>query len=431
MRIQAAVANGSRRVSYQSGFGTGISGTMGAGEELSVQAVAHLRAELAQYAQLVRDQAASIAHYKKMFDRSSALAKIGVWEFDLATEELTWTDGVNDLFQLPRGAALKRADILDLYDDDSRREMEELRAKAIREGSGFKLDIRVQTVKGRTRWIRLTADVEQENGRSARLFGTKQDVSEEKAAQERVQRLQAELIHASRKSAMGVMATTLAHELNQPLTAITSYAVGSRRMLGDPAFTTEILKANLSSIERNALRAGGIIRNLRAMTNESAVGVQSIDPNALIEQAVALARACADGITVRYGLAKYVELEVDPVQLQQVFINLIRNAVEAMKGSAKQELSILSAVRESVVEFHFNDSGPGMPSSSPGSLFDCFASPTSGRFGTGLPISRTIVEAYGGRISARNLDAGGASFCVSLPLARADSSKREHPSFRN
>ena len=125
---------------------------------------------------MVREQAASIAHYKKMYDRASALARIGVWECDLATEALTWTDGVYDLFELPRGSALERARIVALYDEESRREMERLRAVAIKDGSGFSLDIQIRTARGNERWLRLTADIEQENGRAVRIFGTKQDI---------------------------------------------------------------------------------------------------------------------------------------------------------------------------------------------------------------------------------------------------------------
>src|SRR5689334_18121241 len=111
-------------------------------------------------------QAASIAQYKKMYDRASALARIGVWECDLATEALTWTDGVYDLFELPRGSPIERAEIVALYDEESRREMERLRAQTIAEGSSFSLDIHIYTAKGNERWLRLTADVEREDGRA-------------------------------------------------------------------------------------------------------------------------------------------------------------------------------------------------------------------------------------------------------------------------
>src|SRR3954466_13650208 len=92
---------------------------------------------------LLRQQAASIAHYKKMYDRSSALARIGVWECDLETDALTWTDGVYDLFELPRGSPLLRARILGFYDEESRREMEMLRANIIRDGGNFSLDVHI------------------------------------------------------------------------------------------------------------------------------------------------------------------------------------------------------------------------------------------------------------------------------------------------
>src|SRR3546814_11829020 len=112
--------------------------------------------------------------------------------------------------------------------------MERLRAAAIRDGTGFTLDIHVRTAKGNPRWLRLTVDVEQEDGRSVRIFGTKQDITEEKAAQEKVRALQAELMQASRRSAMGAMAATLAPELNQPLAAIDNFVAGARRMLRRP-----------------------------------------------------------------------------------------------------------------------------------------------------------------------------------------------------
>ena len=189
---------------------------------------------------------ASTAHYKKMYDRASALARIGVWECDLATEALTWTDGVYDLFELPRGAPVDRDAALALYEDESRRAMEALRARAIEEGSSFSLDVRIRTAKGNERWIRLTADVERENGRPVRIFGTKQDVTAERSAQDKVQSLQAEIIHMSRRSAMGAMAATLGHELNQPLAAISNYVAGTRRALAKPALDTQMLESGLA-----------------------------------------------------------------------------------------------------------------------------------------------------------------------------------------
>jgi two-component system sensor kinase FixL len=383
----------------------------------SAASIARLSDETARNARLVREQAAAIAHYKKMYDRSSALAKIGVWECDLATDALSWTDGVYDLFELPRGALVERAKIVELYEEQSRRQMERLRADAIRDGGSFTVDIRIRTAKGNDRWLRLTADVEQEDGRSIRIFGTKQDITEEKRAQEQLRSLQTELIHVSRKSAMGAMAATLAHELNQPLAAISNYAAGTRRALASPN-RGEILESSLAAIERCALRAGAIIRSLRAMTKEGVSIHPSINPNALIREAGSLALAgTGDDVHIHYDLGEDVAVAVEPVQLQQILINLIVNACEAMRGSSKREIAISSRLAGGAVRIRVDDTGPGIASDMLDRVFESFVSSKPGGMGLGLAISRTIVEAQGGKITAANREGGGACFCVTLPLA--------------
>jgi two-component system sensor kinase FixL len=363
-------------------------------------------------------RAASTAHYKKMYDRASALARIGVWECDLATEALTWTDGVYDLFELPRGAPVGRDAALDLYEEESRREMEALRAHAISEGSSFSLDVRVRTAKGNERWIRLTADVERENGRSVRLFGTKQDVTAERAAQDKVQALQAEIIHMSRRSAMGAMAATLGHELNQPLAAISNYVAGTRRALAKPALDTGMLESGLAAIEQSAVRASKIIRSLRDMTSGGAVRRQQLNPNPLIHEAASLAMLGIDEpIVSRFDLAEDINVAVDPIQIQQVLINLIKNAYEAVRASARREVIVSTYVAEGEARIRVDDSGPGIAPEMRDTLFESFVSSKPDGMGVGLSISRTIVEAHGGSLSAANRKAGGASFCVALPLA--------------
>jgi two-component system, LuxR family, sensor kinase FixL len=364
---------------------------------------------------------ASTAHYKKMYDRASALARIGVWECDLATEALTWTDGVYDLFELPRGAPVGRAATLAFYEDESRREMEALRARAIEEGSSFSLDVRVRTAKGNERWIRLTADVERENGRSVRIFGTKQDVTAERSAQDKVQSLQAEIIHMSRRSAMGAMAATLGHELNQPLAAISNYVAGSRRALAGPAQDIAVVERGLAAIEESAVRASKIIRSLRDMTSGSTVKRQALNPNPLIHEAASLAMLGIDEpIAASFDLAPGISVAVDPIQIQQVLINLIKNAFEAVRTCSRREVTISTYVAEGEARIRVDDSGPGIAPEMRDTLFESFVSSKPDGMGVGLSISRTIVEAHGGSLSAANRNTGGASFCVALPLAVED-----------
>lgn len=137
----------------------------------------------------LRERESELARYKKMYERSSSLAKIGVWECDLATEALTWTDSVYDIFELPLRTPVTRELILSLYTDHSRAELDALRERAVREASGFTLDIEVRTAKGKPRWVRISADVECEQGRAVRLFGTKQDITYEKQLWEKMRLL--------------------------------------------------------------------------------------------------------------------------------------------------------------------------------------------------------------------------------------------------
>jgi PAS domain S-box-containing protein len=380
---------------------------------------ARLTEELERYARLASEQTIAIAHYKKMYDRASTLARIGVWECDLATGTLTWTDGVYDLFGLPRGSAVNRPDILAMYDEESRHRMEQLRAEAVRDGTSFALDIRIRTARGDMRWLRLAADVEKDaSGRPVRIFGTKQDITDEKAAQEKLQSLRAELIHLSRRSAMSAMATTLAHELNQPLAAIGNYVAGIRRGLARPDLSREQLERGLAAIEKCAFGAGDIIRSLRQMTSGNPSERRVIDPNTLIREAAALAMVGAgDRTRLRYDLADGLRLCADPIQIQQLLINLVRNALEAAEGVEAPDIVIATALIGKEVRLRIDDNGPGIAPELTKTLFDPFVSSKPGGMGIGLSVSRTIVEAHGGRLTAENRPGGGATFRIALPVA--------------
>ena len=251
------------------------------------------------------------------------------------------------------------------------------------------------------------------------------DLTEQQQTQARLQELQAELVHVSRLTAMGEMASALAHELNQPLAAISNYMKGSRRLLadsGDP--NRSRIEGALDRAAEQALRAGQIIRRLRDFVarGESEKRVESLAK--LIEEsgALGLSGAREQGVVLRFELDHDSDLAlVDRVQIQQVLVNLFRNALEAMAHSPKRELvASTTAVADDMVEVTVADTGSGLSDDVKSSLFQTFFTTKETGMGVGLSISRSIVEAHGGRMWAESNASGGATFRFTLPAAPSE-----------
>jgi two-component system, LuxR family, sensor kinase FixL len=254
----------------------------------------------------------------------------------------------------------------------------------------------------------------------ARFFtGFIRDVSERQKTEARLQELQTELIHISRLSAMGEMASALAHELNQPLTAIANYLKGSRRLLEDKTDEDAIMvRGAVDKAADQSMRAGQIIRRLRDFVarGENEKRVENLQK--LVEEASALALVGAKDrnvrVTFKFGQVSDFVL-ADKVQIQQVVLNLMRNAIEAMEDVERREL-VLSTNRrtDGMIDISVTDTGTGISSEIASQLFQPFVSTKSNGMGVGLSISRTIVEAHGGRISAVPNPDGGTIFSFSL-----------------
>ncbi|RAK56825.1 PAS domain S-box protein [Phenylobacterium deserti] len=254
--------------------------------------------------------------------------------------------------------------------------------------------------------------------------GFVRDLTERQSTERRLQDLQSELVHVSRLTAMGEMASALAHELNQPLAAIANYVKGSERLLGAEEINRDKIKGALSSAGEQALRAGQIIRRLREFVAKGEADRRIESLPKLLEEAGALAMIGGKerGVRLRFEIGRKVDLVLaDKVQIQQVVLNLMRNAVDAMEDTPRRELTVSARpMPEDMVQVSVADTGPGIAPEAMDQLFQPFFTTKAAGMGVGLSISRTIIEAHGGRIWAEPNAGGGTTFHFTLRSVRKE-----------
>ncbi|MBS0521154.1 MAG: PAS domain S-box protein [Proteobacteria bacterium] len=249
------------------------------------------------------------------------------------------------------------------------------------------------------------------------------DVSERQATRQRLQELQADLSHVSRVSEMGQMASALAHEINQPLTAASNYLQAAQRLHArrdeaDMPLLGEALEKARSQVER----ASEILRRLRGFIKKGEPEQQAEDIAKLIEEAsaIALVGARERGVMVHFHpVPESGSVFVDRIQIQQVIVNLMRNAVEAMDGHPRRELTVATEpVAGDMLAVTVIDTGSGIAPEIAERLFQPFVTTKSAGMGVGLSICRSIIEGHGGQLSAKPNPAGGTIFSFTVPLAR-------------
>jgi len=246
------------------------------------------------------------------------------------------------------------------------------------------------------------------------------DLTERQATQRRLHDLQAELAHVARVTAMGTLATALAHELNQPLTAIANYVETARDLLHDPNDDVlEVVREALNECAAQSVRAGQIVRRLRDYISRGEVDRQPQSLKQLVSEASVLAMIGAGerGVEIEVQLEPACdEVLVDRIQIQQVILNLVRNAFEAMNDSPDRRVRISSCCEgPGSIRVTIADSGPGLEPDLADKLFQPFNSTKTYGMGLGLSICHTIIQGHAGRIWAETSDLGGTEFHFTLP----------------
>ena len=274
-----------------------------------------------------------------------------------------------------------------------------------RDGTTFPIELAVGEV-----WI----------GKRRLFTGFIRDITERQGTEQRLQDLQSELLHVSRLSAMGQMASALAHELNQPLTAIMNYVkAATRTMSALEGSQVEKAREWMEKATNQTARAGQIIRRLRDFIEKRESSRTYENLNKVVEEAIALGLVGSADTNVKVHL----ELDhgvpsnlIDKIQIQQVLINLIRNAIEAMHDSPRRDLTIRTTAEGNSVEVGVSDTGPGLSEDVTARLFQPFVTTKEKGMGIGLTICQSIIEAHNGRIWATPNRDGGVEFRFQLPV---------------
>ncbi|HEX6979500.1 MAG TPA: PAS domain S-box protein [Alphaproteobacteria bacterium] len=258
------------------------------------------------------------------------------------------------------------------------------------------------------------------SGGRRQFTGFVRDLTERQKSQKRLQELQNELIHVARLSELGQMASALAHELNQPLTAIANYLQVGRRLLGMPGGDAAKLSDIMEKAAAQASRAGQIIRRLRQFVEkgETERNVESL--NKVVEEATALALVGAKELGVKPTLELDPEprrVLIDKIQIQQVVLNLVRNAIEAVAACDVREVIVRTGLEDGMAVVSVGDTGPGLAKEVQDNLFQPFVTTKPKGMGLGLSICRSIVEAQGGRLRVTPNADRGVTFSFTLPLA--------------
>jgi len=349
-------------------------------------------------------------------------AQLGVWIRDLKTDELWASNKWRSLFGFSSSEPLNFSLLmqrLHLYDRD---DVSHALNKAIEEAGSYELEYRVVLPGKQIRWISSHGQVElNDRGKPERVIGLSMDITQRKVAELEAQQQRQELAHLSRVTMLGELSGSMAHELNQPLTAILSNAQAAQRFLAHDNVDLKEVREILADIVDQDHRAGEGIRRLRLLLKEGEVQQLPLEVNDVLQEGLKLIRndLFNKGVALVAGFAPSLPAVIgDRVQLQQVLVNLVMNACDAMTDNAPSDRRLVVSTELSNgqgVLCSVSDLGQGIPAEKLEQVFNPFFTTKTHGLGLGLSVCRSIIEAHGGRLWASNNPERGATFHFTIP----------------
>src|SRR6266568_5352796 len=371
---------------------------------------------------------ARLAHELELSDKRLSLAAdsadLGLWEWDLSKDEIWVTPKRRAQLGFPVSGKITFEDLISRWHPDDRDKVRKALRDAIENGKDYDAEFRRVLADGSVRWVAARGRVQVNKlGNPIRLLGVSMDITARKQAELEAARQRHDLAHLARVNALGELSSSLAHELTHPLTAILSNAQAAQRFLArDDADLNEVREI-LNDIVTEDQRAGEVIHRLRLLLKKGEPQKQydDVDLNEVVRDVLKLMRndLIIQNVTVDTDLAQNLpRVTADRVQLQQVVLNLVLNACEAMADcdSSERQLLIASKSENGTVEVSVTDRGGGIPEEKREQVFERFFTTKKEGMGLGLSICRTIINAQKGEIWVTNNSDCGATFHFSLPI---------------
>ncbi|MGE3875966.1 MAG: ATP-binding protein [Parvibaculaceae bacterium] len=359
---------------------------------------------------------------RDQIELSVASANLGLWEWDPVTDKVWTSDHCRTLLGLTGEAVIPREKFLDCLQGEDRTLAVARMLKAMTTGNQCEAEYSLVQPDGSVHWLHSRAARRSRGGKPDYLLGVLMDVTERKLAEREAEEQRKQLTHLTRVSVLGALSGALAHELNQPLTAILSNAQAARRILGRKPYDIEEIRKILEDIVDDDRRAGDVIHHLRSLLRREEGARTPIDINQLAASVLDFARSdlVLRGVAVTRELNKDLPpVEGDAVQLQQVLLNLIVNACDAMsrKPVAERKLTIATKMtKKGKLRVSVVDNGEGISEDNIKTMFEPFHTTKALGLGLGLPICNWIIAAHGGKLLAHSHPEGGATFSFDLPI---------------